>query len=268
MKVNFNRDEFVKLGDICKNQEAACTSEKLNQNLPIVARLDGHTFSKFCKGLKKPYDMRLSNLMQITAKCLQRKYNADLSYTQSDEITLVWKNLSNSPSLIFDGKCYKLMSLLASSATAFFNTKLPSVLPEKVNTMPEFDCRIWNVPDINSAYNVVVWRILDATRNSVSMCAQHYFSHKSLQGTSIPKMKKMLGDIGHSWSENPSFFRHGSVFIKDVVTTKFATVEMEILPEKHNARLNPELEFSRSVFVDISLDSLSDIRHIRDFMEK
>ena len=44
--------------------------------LPIVVRLDGKTFSKFTRGLKRPYDERLSQLMIDTMRYLAQETNA------------------------------------------------------------------------------------------------------------------------------------------------------------------------------------------------
>ena len=55
----------------------------------IVIRLDGHKFSKFTKGFKRPFDEVLHNAMIETTKDLVKEFHAVTGYTQSDEITLV-----------------------------------------------------------------------------------------------------------------------------------------------------------------------------------
>jgi tRNA(His) 5'-end guanylyltransferase len=58
--------------------------------VPVCCRIDGRAFSGFCKGLKRPFDERLSNLMAETTKHLVTQSGAKLGYTQSDEISLIW----------------------------------------------------------------------------------------------------------------------------------------------------------------------------------
>jgi hypothetical protein len=58
--------------------------------IPVMARIDGRSFSKFTAGLARPYDERMSRLMIDTTKFLVEQTNARCGYTQSDEITLVW----------------------------------------------------------------------------------------------------------------------------------------------------------------------------------
>ena len=50
--------------------------------------------------------------------------------------------------------------------SVFFNRELPKYLPEKVDKMPRFDCRVYNVPTLDEAVNSFLWREQDATKNS------------------------------------------------------------------------------------------------------
>ncbi|KAI9208323.1 tRNAHis guanylyltransferase-domain-containing protein [Polychytrium aggregatum] len=78
-----------KLGDKIKALESS-----LEQAVPahhaLVVRLDGCGFSKFTRGLVKPYDQRLTDVMVQTSKDMISKFNCSLVYTQSDEISLVF----------------------------------------------------------------------------------------------------------------------------------------------------------------------------------
>jgi len=58
--------------------------------LPVCMRIDGKTFSKWTKGLERPYDKRLTDLMVATTKYLVAETGALMGYTQSDEISLVF----------------------------------------------------------------------------------------------------------------------------------------------------------------------------------
>ena len=55
--------------------------------LPIVARIDGRCFHTFTKGLDRPFDATLARMMVDTTQFLVRETNANMGYTQSDEIT-------------------------------------------------------------------------------------------------------------------------------------------------------------------------------------
>lgn len=203
------------LGDRMKSYERIETDQKFKPNSILYVRLDGRGFSKFTKGLERPFDVRLSTLMIDTTKQLVEQYKCTIGYTQSDEISLIIKNEYESP-CDFEGKKQKLISSLAASATAFFNVNLLTAIPEKFNkgTLPCFDCRIFEVPNEVEAYNAVLWREKDAIKNSVSMLAQHHFSHKELQGKKSDVMKDMLKTQKNViWEDQPKFFKSGT-FVK------------------------------------------------------
>ena len=54
------------LGDRMKLYESRETERFLMPKLPVVARMDGNTFSKFTRGMDQPYDLRLRAAMLAT----------------------------------------------------------------------------------------------------------------------------------------------------------------------------------------------------------
>ena len=75
------------MGDRMKLYESAEAGRRLMPLLPAVARLDGKGFSGFTRGLARPFDVRLSNLMVETTTFLVEETNAVCGYTQSDGAT-------------------------------------------------------------------------------------------------------------------------------------------------------------------------------------
>ena len=61
-------DKNDSLGDRMKMYEATTTGRVIFKGQPIVARLDGKSFHTFTKGLQRPYDERLKNLMVAITK--------------------------------------------------------------------------------------------------------------------------------------------------------------------------------------------------------
>lgn len=232
-------------GDRMKDYEAREAKRRLMPLLPAIARLDGKGFSKFTRGLERPYDVRLSRLMQDTALHLLRSTAAVAAYTQSDEITLIYSTDDAARPIYLDGRVQKLVSILAASATAYFNRHLDTI-PEKAADMPLFDCRVWTVPNRIEAANTVLWRVKDAIRNSVAMAAQAQFTHKQLQGRSAKAMRKMLLEKGVKWVDYPDFFKWGTLYRRVQVERRFSADEIATLPEKHAARRDPSLVFTRT----------------------
>ncbi len=199
------------LGDRLKSYERIETDQKFRPNSWLYVRIDGRGFSKFTKGLERPYDKRMSELMIEMTKYIVDEFNCTIGYTQSDESSFIIKN-EYGASCAFDGKKQKLISSIAASATGFFNAKLSEFLPEKVGgKIPTFDCRIFEVPNEIEAMNAMYWRELDCIKNSVSMAAHDNFSHKELHKKNSKDMKDMLLSCrGISWDEYPNFFKYGT----------------------------------------------------------
>lgn len=68
----------------------AASEFKLDVRLPIYARIDGRAFSRFTRGMQRPFDRNLSTAMIATAAGLIERTQARIGYTQSDEISLVF----------------------------------------------------------------------------------------------------------------------------------------------------------------------------------
>lgn len=203
-----DKDEF---GNRMKMYERVDTGRRAERGLPIVARLDGKSFHTFTKGLKRPFDLRLTNLMIETMLFMVERTGADLGYVQSDEISLTWYVPENSPAeYLYGGRFQKMDSLLAAMCTAFFNKQLAAALPEKAEAMPVFDCRTFNVPSVDEAVNAFVWRQQDCLKNAISMAAQSMFSHKSLQGLSGKEMLEKMAAADFVFTDTPAAFRHGT----------------------------------------------------------
>jgi tRNA(His) guanylyltransferase len=250
-----------KLGDRMKMYEGIATERKLIPLLPIMVRLDGRSFSKFTKGMKKPYDETMVKMMGETTKFLIEETNANLGYTQSDEISLVIFSDSTKSQTFFNGKIFKLVSTLAALTSVKFYEQVSIYMPEKAKMFPTFDCRVWNVPNLDEAANTILWRENDATKNSIFSAAHCHFSRSELHGKNRNQMQELLFQKGINWNDYPDFFKRGQYFCKDVEYRKFTQNEMESLPKKHEARKNPDLKIKRNVIKQLNFGKLSSMEN-------
>jgi tRNA(His) 5'-end guanylyltransferase len=235
------------LGDRMKRYESAEAGRRLMPLLPALARLDGRAFHSFVRGLVRPFDERLSALMIDTATFLVRETNATVGYTQSDEITLAWVPEGYDSQIFFEGRIQKMTSTLAALGTAHFNRRLPAFLPAGyAERLPIFDCRVWNVPNVEEAANTYLWRELDATKNSIAMAARAYYDHAAVHDKSGSEMQELLWKKGVNWNEYPAFFKRGTYIRRRKVSRPFTTAEREALPERHAARSDPALVVERT----------------------
>jgi tRNA(His) guanylyltransferase len=258
------------LGDRQKLFESH-TAQKLIPRLPVLARCDGRAFSSFTRGLKRPFDERLSQLMIATTKYLVEETSALLGYTQSDEISLLWYSEDPRSQMLFDGKVLKLTSILAAMTTAYFNYSLGKFVPERAYTegvqrLPLFDCRVWNVPTKEEAANYYQWREQDAVRNSIQMAAQSVYSHKELQDKNSKQLQDSLFQKGINWNDFPEFFRRGTYVSRVEVERAFTKEEIDQLPPQHEARKNENLSFKRHETRILSLPTASKIGNLVDVL--
>lgn len=242
--------EFEKLGDWCKWLEVNFSPDVMIPTLPVIIRLDGNNFHKWTKGLQRPFDEGLVDLMVATTKFLVEETNAVVGYTQSDEITLILYSDSRKKSIYHEGKKQKILSKLTGKCVSFFNEERKKYLPEH-DKIANFDARIYQVPTLGDACAQILWRENDATKNSIQMLAQSFFTQKQLDKLNGNQMQdKMMLEKGVNWNNIPVKYKRGSYVKRTTHSKPFTQEELISLPAKHKAHKNPDLIITRST-VDI-----------------
>lgn len=202
-----------KFGDRMKQYENAYRI-KLPRRLPVLLRIDGKAFHTYTRGMERPFDSDLTNAMWETAKYLcQNIMGAKVAYHQSDEISIL---LTNDDKLTteawFDNNLQKICSIAASLATAKFNETMREKYPEKELAL--FDCRAWVLPK-DEVCNYFLWRQQDATKNSISMVAQAYFSANELYKKNGAMKQDMLMEKGINWNDLGVWMKRGVCIVKE-----------------------------------------------------
>lgn len=212
---------------------------KLMRRCPVAIRIDGKAFHTFTRGFHKPFDEVLIKSMQETMKYLcENIQGCVLGYTQSDEITLIlvdYKKLTSSA--WFDYEMQKICSIAASMATMAFNKFFrdnvcdylyenydDQYLADYIKTLQNavdkgamFDARCFNIPK-EEVTNLVYWRQLDASRNSIQMVGQANFSHKELQNKSCNDIQDILmTQKGINWNDLPTYQKRGSCCVRNKI---------------------------------------------------
>ena len=214
---------------------------RLMRRVPVAIRLDGKAFHTFTKGFQKPFDFVLMDTMQQTMKYLcENIQGCVFGYTQSDEITLILVDYQKFTSdAWFDYEVQKLTSVSASMATmAFYKyfsenvveynlthdplvKRREGLLDNYINAVEKgamFDARCFNIPK-EEVTNLIYWRQLDATRNSIQMVGQAHFSHDELQDKTCNMIQDMLmTKYGINWNDFTIPCKRGTACIK--VATK------------------------------------------------
>ena len=212
----------------------ACYDAKVPSRTYVVIRLDGKGFSKYTKMFDKPFDDKLSNVMDAATVELCKYLNPKFAYTQSDEISLFFTDIENIDSeLIFDGKVQKLCSISASKVTQAFNKKMLQIItafkypPEELvqrimsGDLPEidavFDSRVFIIPDYREVSNYFVWRQQDCTRNSVSMAADVLVGKGATMGKNNAEKQEMMFEKGVNWNDYLTKYKRGTVIKKQII---------------------------------------------------
>lgn len=204
------------LGDRMKGYEGVSAKRALVPELPILARIDGKRFSRFTKGMIKPFDPLMIEVMQGITKDLMERTNATAGYVQSDEITLVYRPQADP---IFGGRESKLNSILASMATGILYTALVDRgCGDLIAKQPSFDCRAWSVPDLSEAVNAVIWRILDCRKNSISAVYRWKVGKATMHGKDQIAMKEgYAARYGSTWEQDFSDVeRFGTLYVRTI----------------------------------------------------
>lgn len=197
----------------------------LTRRMPVVMRIDGKAFHTFTRGFKRPFDDNLRYAMKNTMKYLcENIQGCVLGYTQSDEITLVLVDYrTHTSEAWFDYNVQKMCSVGSSMATMAFNRFFSDIISTeksqevyaKVQNQAMFDCRVFNVPK-EDVCNNLIWRQLDATRNSIQLVGQANFSQKELHGKNCDEIQDMLMvQKGINWNNYPAEYKRGVCCIKE-----------------------------------------------------
>lgn len=216
------------LGDRMKEYERR-NQYWLQRRTPVAIRVDMKAGHSFTKDFQRPFDKIFVKSIQETAKFMcENIQGAVLSFQQSDEITIILQDYKTlTTDAWFDYRTDKLCSIAASMATMaftqFFYDNIPVDIEytgtyyKAIEKGAMFDARCFNIPKEEVA-NLIYWRQLDATRNSIQMVGQANFSHKELQNKSCNQIQDMLHEKkGINWNDYPTHLKRGSCCIKKEV---------------------------------------------------
>lgn len=260
------------LGVRIKENYESVSKTRLMRREPVAIRLDGKAFHTFTRGFEKPFDEVLGRAMRSTMMELCKSIQGCVfGYTQSDEITLIlidYQKLNSSA--WFDYEVQKMCSISASMATMYFNKFFDEECAAEASALSEptrfskahdlarrkgamFDARCFNIPKEEVA-NMLYWRQMDATRNSIQMVGQYYFSHKQLQNQSCNDIQNMLFvERNVNWNDYPIYQKRGAACYKTLTL-----VLTENDKELHDAKISNGLHIRSKWYLDLEMPILKD----------
>lgn len=278
---------FENLKDKCEYFRSL-TDYKLTPNSYVIAMLDGRSFSNLIKNkYKKPFDDTFVKIMNEVAEYLVKNIQgAKFAYTQSDEISILITDFDTPETdAAFGYRICKLQSILAAMAASKFNQLafLKDVEPRiykncledcdgtiynaeeilnefKEQRLVEFDCKVWSVPDYNTAFCHFLWRQNDCVRNSKQQTAQAYLSHKELMGKSADEQVEfLLNEKDIDWNALEQGLKYGRLIYKERRLFKNYSIDNETAGiDGVPVAAMVEKEYIRNVWTSHPADSFGD----------
>lgn len=231
-------------GDMLKHLERDAQGPTLQDGY-LYMRLDGRGFSKLTRQAHKPFDTRLATAMINTTTSLVRAFHADIGYTQSDEISLVWKPRVGEDSWFFSGRRDKWLSVLAAKTSALFLVEcLRADLTWMLDEAAHFDARLVDGLDAQTSAQFLAWRAEDARRNAIQMCAQARFNKKSLTGQNLGVLRRRLEDNGTPFDNEPNALKNGTLIytqMRDLSPERRAAIPEAFRPDASQPILRPHI---------------------------
>src|SRR4030065_891451 len=206
------------LGDRIKRNYEDSYRIYLTRRTPVIIRVDGKAFhtltSKMKKHLEAPFFPHFMNSMLYAAeKTAEEMQGFKLGYVQSDEASFLLTDYDKlETEAWFNYNLNKIVSVSASTMTAYFNDFWELGMTGLEGKVSVFDARAFNIPKEEIA-NYFLWRCQDWERNSLSMYCQAFFSHKELMNKGREEQHEMLHSIGKNWATDLSPREKNGTFI-------------------------------------------------------
>ena len=221
------------LSDRMKDYEVV-SDYRLTKKTPVIVRIDGKAFHTYTKGLDKPFDNILSEAMNyVCRKLIETIQGCKFAYTQSDEISLLLTDWDKSTTdCYFNYRVQKMVSVLASSVTMYFNQYIVSKVLCWQKSESElskelfdkwvakagcaiFDTRAYNLPK-EEVCNYFIWRQEDASRNSIQSLGRSKFSFKQMLNKKNNEVQDMLfNEYDINWNFIDTKWKRGFAVYRD-----------------------------------------------------
>jgi tRNA(His) guanylyltransferase len=202
------KEKTMNIGDRIKQYEKV-SHYKLLPREAVIIRIDGKSFHSFTAKMKKPFDEQLIEAMvRAGEQTAKEMMNFLLGFHQSDEFTFfLIDNATHETQAWFNNELNKIVSITASTFTAFFNREMGG-------TTAIFDARAFNCPIIDVP-NVFIWRQRDWERNSLQMYCGSFYNHKEMHGKKMQEMHEMIFNKGKNWADLSDVLKNGTFITRD-----------------------------------------------------
>lgn len=244
--------------------EAVESDRYLDPAAPIIARIEAHVPTSLKKLIARPHDQAIQLCINAGAAAAAQESRAQFVYTQGMEIVLMW-HVDKPQSLWHAGRTLRMASRLASIVTLNFYRMMEQRIPNVLEHAPTFEGRVFQVPDRQTASEVLIWRQWLAIMHVTHRLAAEQFSRQEIGDRSAEQLKQMLFNRGFRWSDVPREFRYGACGQRrKEPQRRWSDEYLATLPDDHPAHANPFEMVNRVEYVDIELPVFSQVTNAVD----
>lgn len=154
---------------------------QITKRMPIIITVNGRSFKRLTKKLKKPYCEQFSQAMAgAMMYAIMEMQGAVFGYQCNDQITFILRNdqtLDSEP--WYQNKIQKIASITSSLVTLGLY-KAISNLENKIEIFGDaiFDCEVMAVPYLSEAVNNIIWKQQFNYKKALNIAAEEEISKK------------------------------------------------------------------------------------------
>jgi hypothetical protein len=258
--------------------------QQINSNNYLIIRLDGNMFWKFACKLKRPYDIDFIKAINLTQIDLLNKYNCQTTYSQSDEINLIFNKKSNNYNHIYNGNIMEIKLNVSNYCSLQFNYHINKIFQKYRDTNnytdnllnliekceQTFKTQIFSMENRNEITNYLIWRSINNYEPTVikeyAKCycdRSKYYEIINNKNISTNKIKyeliKLLQEVDIDWHEDiPIYIKHG-VYAKKTNNNNNTNVVLKTFRIKYNEKLPNLLIYSHWNNEILNIDNIHNL---------
>jgi tRNA(His) 5'-end guanylyltransferase len=200
------------------------TNNNIIPRIPIAFIVNGRSFAKLTSTLNKPFDNKFSECMLSTMRRLCEVIDGVFfAYQYHDKILLLARNdQSNDTQPWYDNSIQQMTSCVSSEATLSFYKKINMDSLQVIGD-PVFLCKVFPVPNMQEAFNLVIQKQYECLYQSVNLACYYellnkydkYVINKMLDGLNFDEKTSLLAqECNIDFSQYESIFRLGAACIR------------------------------------------------------
>lgn len=163
------------------------------------------------------FDYEVEKLCSVSASMATMAFNR--AFTNNIHMLMTYFHYGEEIDMDIVKQDYGLTDEDLELGSDFWENRWP-LYQERMGTAM-FDARCFNIPK-EEVTNLIFWRQLDATRNSIQMVGQAYFSHDQLENKNQNDIQEMLwSTYGINWNDFPTHQKRGTCVVRNEILLEY-----------------------------------------------